>query len=94
MKFLIPLVSFLFTQYHALGQESHMVFKNEKDSSQNFYIVRPPRSAIKGLLVLNDRTLSDSAKRKAFEAGILIMTVVPAANALDNLTGDSVAGTY
>jgi hypothetical protein len=74
----------------SFGQDFHIVYRNSKDSSQNLYAVRPPKGLIKGLLVLNDRALSDSAKVKAYESGILTLSVLPASNSLDNLTSDSI----
>ncbi len=88
MKSILTLF-FLFLVEIAIGQQFKVVFKNPKDSSQNFYVVRPPKDIIKGLLVLNDRALSDSAKMKAYDSGIMTLTVVPSSNFLNNLTSDS-----
>jgi hypothetical protein len=73
----------------AAGQAVETIYRNPKDSSGNFYVIRPPKAGIKGLLVLNDRGLADSVKRKASELGIMTVTVVPSANPFDNLVGDS-----
>ncbi len=88
MRNLLILVLF-FSSKALIGQGYNIVFKNPKDSSQNFYVVRTPKDTIKGLLVLNDRALSDSAKIKAYDMGIITLTVVPTSNSLQNLTSDS-----
>lgn len=89
MRQLAILISVFFCSNILLGQSLHIVFKNPKDSSQNFYVVRTPKDTIKGMLVLNDRALSDSAKKKAADIGIITLTVVPSSNSLQNLTSDS-----
>jgi hypothetical protein len=66
------------------------VYNNPKDSSQNFYILRLPKESIKGLLVLNARNLSDSSNQKAQKLGICILTIVPTARPLENLTSNAV----
>ncbi len=75
------------------GQQKKTVYRDSRDSTRNFYVIRPPREAITGLLVLNDRGLSDSAKMDAWQRGIMILTVVPADNSLDNLTSNAVLDT-
>lgn len=77
----------------ALGQQSKTVYKNPKDSSQNFYVIRLPKDTIKGLLVLNARALSDSSKIAAYNLGICTLTIIPTTNYLDNLTSDSIINT-
>ncbi len=74
----------------SLGQQSKTVYKNPKDSSQNFYIIRLPKDTIKGLLVLNARGLSDSSKIIAYNLGICTLTIMPTTSYLDNLTSDSI----
>ena len=89
MKYPLTVILFFFIQI-SFGQTSYVVFRNPKDSSQNLYIVRPPKAVIKGVLVLNDRALSDSSKMKAYETGILTLTIVPTSNSLDNLMSDAI----
>ncbi len=62
------------------SQRYTIIYKDVKDSTQNFYVVRPPRDSIRGLLVLNDHALSDSAKSLAYQLGIMTLTVVPTNN--------------
>lgn len=88
MRYLTILILF-FSSKSVIAQQVHIVFKNPKDSSQNFYVVRTPKYPIKGLLVLNDRALSDSAKKKAYNMGICTVTVIPTSNYLQNLTSNS-----
>jgi hypothetical protein len=92
MRFLIILSLFLFAKM-ALGQQSKTVYKNPKDSSQNFYVIRLPKDTIKGLLVLNARALSDSSKITAYNLGICTLTIIPTISYLDNLTSDSIINT-
>lgn len=61
------------------------IYRSPSDHSQNFYVLRLPEGPVKGLLVLNARTLPDTANRTAANLGIGILTVVPVANQLDNL---------
>jgi hypothetical protein len=77
----------------AFGQRVQKVFRDPQDHAQNFYILRLPGSDVKGLLVLNGRTLSDSANRTAEKLGIGILTVAPASNQLDNLLSSAVLDT-
>lgn len=72
------------------GQSYKIVYQNPKDTTQNFYVIRLPKNAIKGLLVLNDRALSDSAKLKAYNLGICTLTIVPTSQSLDNLTSNDI----
>ncbi len=72
------------------GQRYTIIYKDPKDSTQNFYVVRPPKEAITGLLVLNDHALSDSAKSMAYQQGIMTLTVVPTNDPLRNLTDKTV----
>ncbi|MGI4020088.1 MAG: hypothetical protein ACRYFA_01150 [Janthinobacterium lividum] len=88
MRYFFTLVLFLISK-SIFAQQVHTVFRNLKDSSENFYVVRTPKYPIKGLLVLNDRALSDSAKKKAYDMGICTITVVPTSNYLQNLTSNS-----
>ena len=92
MKFLI-ILSLLFIGKMSLGQQSKAVYKNPKDSSQNFYVIRLPKDTIKGLLVLNARALSDSSKIIAYNLGICTLTIMPTTSYLDNLTSDSIINT-
>jgi hypothetical protein len=85
------LLSLLFLSKLSLGQQ--YVYKNPKDSSENFYIVRLPKENIKGLLVLNARVLSDSSITKAFNSGVCVLTIVPTARPLDNLTSENILNT-
>src|SRR5215467_14472331 len=89
MKSLI-VFSLLLIGKTSLGQSSTTVYKNPSDSSHNFYVIRLPKSSIRGLLVLNARFLSDTSNMKAYNLGICILTVMPTTNYLDNLTSDSV----
>ncbi len=75
------------------GQSYKIVYENPKDSTQNFYVIRLPKDVIKGLLVLNDRALSDSSKLRAYNLGICTLTVVPTAQSLDNLTSNDILNT-
>jgi hypothetical protein len=92
MKSLIILL-LLFIGKVSFGQQSKTVYKNPKDSTQNFYVIRLPKGAIKGLLVLNARALSDSSKIIAYNLGICTLTIMPTAKYLDNLTSDSIIHT-
>jgi len=74
----------------SLGQQHKVVYENEKDSSQNYYIIDLPKDTIKGLLVLNARILSDSSKMTASRLGICTLTIVPTTNHLDNLASSSI----
>lgn len=92
MKLLLILSLFFFVE-NVIGQQNKTVYENPKDSSHNFYIIRLPKDATKGLLVLNDRTLSDSFTIAAYNLGICILTIVPTAKSLDNMTSDSILNT-
>lgn len=92
MKPLI-ILSLLFIGKIAFGQEAKTIYKNPKDSSQNFYVIRLPKGAIKGLLVLNARALSDSSKLTAYNLGICTLTIMPTTSYLNNLTSDSILNT-
>ena len=92
MKFII-ILSLFFIGNKLLGQQSKVIYKNPNDSSQNFYVITLPKDTIKGLLVLNARTLSDSSKITAYSLGICTLTIVPTANSLENLTSDRILNT-
>jgi hypothetical protein len=92
MKYLV-ILSLLFIGKMSLGQQYKVVYKNPADSSQNFYIITLPKDTIKGLLVLNARTLSDSSKMTAYSLGICTLTIVPTAKSLDNLTSNGILNT-
>lgn len=92
MRYLL-IISFLFTQQISLAQQAKTVYRDRTDSSQNFYILTPPKGAIKGLLVLNMKVLSDSSKEQAYNLGICTLTVVPTTKPLDNLISDKVLNT-
>ncbi|KAA2241715.1 hypothetical protein F0L74_17730 [Chitinophaga agrisoli] len=89
----IPILYLCLFAFTARGQQKKTIYRDSRDSTHNFYVIRPPREAITGLLVLNDRGLSDSAKMDAWQQGIMILTVVPAVNSLDNLTSNAVLDT-
>lgn len=82
----IGLISMLLLTEIGYGQRYTIVYKDAKDSTQHFYVVRPPKESIRGLLVLNDHALSDSAKSLAYQLGIMTLTVVPTNDPLRNLT--------
>jgi hypothetical protein len=84
MKYLVLILSTLTWQI-SFCQEPKTIYRNHTDSSQNFYIVTLPKEKIKGLLVLNYKILSDSAKKQAFDLGICTLTIIPTKNPLDNL---------
>lgn len=90
---LLVLILLFFLAKFSNGQSYKIVYNNSKDSTQNFYIIRLPKDNIKGLLVLNDRALSDSSKLEAYNLGICILTVVPTSQSLDNLTSNDVLNT-
>jgi hypothetical protein len=69
----------------AHAQRVLKVYRNPNDHTQNFYVLRLPEGKMKGLLVLNARTLADSANRKANALGVGILSVVPVSSQLDNL---------
>jgi hypothetical protein len=71
-----------------LAQEAQRVYLSPQDSTQNYYVARPPKGIIKGLLVLNQASLSDSGKLKAFEMGVMTVTVIPSSNYILNLTDE------
>lgn len=72
------------------AQRYTIIHKDPKASTQNFYVVRPPKESIRGLLVLNDHALSDSAKSLAYQQGIMPLTVVPTNELLRNLTDKTI----
>jgi hypothetical protein len=83
---------FLVTIWHVvvIAQKPVYVYRNFKDSTQNFYVVRPPAAQVIGAVVLINRGLSDSTKKKAYAKGVLLMTAVLAENYLDFLTDDHI----
>lgn len=82
---LIYLLGLMILAKIGYGQRYTVIYKDSKDSTQNFYVVRPPKGSIIGLLVLNDHALSDSAKSIAYQQGIMTLTVVPTNEPLKNL---------
>jgi hypothetical protein len=92
MKSLILLTLLLIGKISS-GQQAKTVYRNPKDSSQNFYIITLPKDAVKGLLVLNARILADSSKKTAYNLGICTLTVIPTGNNIDNLTSNSILNT-
>ncbi|AUD04106.1 hypothetical protein [Spirosoma pollinicola] len=86
----IGLISLLILAKIGYGQRYTIIYKDAKDSTQNFYVVRPPKDSIRGLLVLNDHALSDSAKSLAYQQGIMTLTVVPTNDPLRNLTDKTI----
>ena len=89
MKHLILLFLIVFTTT-LFAQGINTVYRNHKDSTQNYDVVIPTKGAINGLLVLNQASLSDSVQQKASEMGIMTLTLIPTSNYLLNLTSDSV----
>jgi hypothetical protein len=92
MKSLI-FIAFLLIGETSSGQQGKIVYRNPKDSSQNFYIITLPKDTIKGLLVLNARILSDSSNIQAYNMGICTLTIIPTAKTLDNLTSNTILNT-
>lgn len=88
-KWIYQLGLVLLTQI-AYGQRYKISYMNPSDSTQNFYVVRPPKDKTIGLLVLNDHGMSDSAKSIAYQQGIMIVTVVPTNDPLRNLTDKTI----
>lgn len=89
-----PLIGMFLTVCSCLNaQPVKTVYRTTGDSTQNFYIIRTPSSPPRGLLVLNARTLSDTANMIANYSGVCIVTIVPTANNLDNLTSISLLNT-
>ena len=86
----IALLSLMMLAKIGYGQRYTIIYKDAKDSTQNFYVVRPPKDSIRGLLVLNDHGLSDSAKSLAYQQGIMTLTVVPTNDPLRNLTDKTI----
>lgn len=86
----IGLISLLILAKIGYSQRYTIIYKDAKDSTQNFYVVRPPIDSIRGLLVLNDHALSDSAKSLAYQQGIMTLTVVPTNDPLRNLTDKTI----
>ena len=78
--------------YSAFAQKPVYVYKTSNDSTQNFYTKRIPSVPVKGLLVINLRSLSDSIKNYALNNGIMLISIVPLKpeNALQLLTDDKV----
>jgi len=66
-----------------LAQQVNFIYRNSRDSLQNFYVVRPPVGKAAGGIILIQRGLSDSSKKIAYSKGILLMTVVLTNNDLD-----------
>ncbi|PWV46111.1 hypothetical protein [Chitinophaga sp. S165] len=64
------------------------IYRNAKDSLQNFYTVRQPADKVKGAIVLISTGLSEAAKKAAYEKGVLLMTAVLTDNDLDFLMDD------
>jgi len=72
------LVGFLFAiSYSAYAQKAIYVYKISNDSTQNFYTKRIPKVPVRGLLVINLRSLTDSIKTYALRNGIILMSIVP-----------------
>ena len=67
----------------ASAQQPTYVYRNPKDTGQNFYVVRPPAGKVTGAVVLINRGVSDSTKREAYAKGVLLMTAVLTNNYLD-----------
>jgi len=76
MKHLVPLICLLLCFYISKAQKAIYVYKSPGDSTQNFYIKRLPHGPIKGLLVINLRSVSDSSKTYALDHGIMLMGVI------------------
>lgn len=91
-KNLFILLCVILSAQLSFGQSSLpvYVYKTKGDSTQNFYVKRVPKGTIKGLLVINLRSLSDSVKAYAADNGIMILSLVPVKteDALELMTSD------
>jgi hypothetical protein len=83
----------LILMHSAHAQQTLKVYRNPGDHTQNFYVLRLPKNEIKGLLVLNARSLSDTANKTADALGIGILTIVPVSNTLENLLSSTLLDT-
>src|ERR1700754_101111 len=92
VKCIVLIVSLSTISNYAYSQKPIYVYKTSNDSTQNFYTKRIPKAPIKGLLVINLRSLSDSIKTYALKNGIMLMSIVPLKpdSALQYFTDDSV----
>jgi hypothetical protein len=87
--FLVSLC-FVIVSQCAFCQSPVYVYKTKGDSTQNFYVKRVPEGAIKGILAINLRSVSDSIKTYALDNGIMLLSLVPVKvdNALELMTSD------
>jgi hypothetical protein len=76
MKHTLSLVFLLLWCHLSNGQKAIHVYQSLNDSTQNFYIKRLPTGTIKGLLVINLRSVTDSSKTYALQHGIMLMGII------------------
>ncbi len=67
------------------SQQPVYIYRNAKDSLQNFYTIRQPAGQVNGAIVLVSTGLSEGAKKAAYAKGILLMTAVLTDTDLDFL---------
>lgn len=77
MKYFPTIFLALLSFQQSYAQNPIIVYKSKGDSTQNFYIKRVPTVPIKGLLVINLRSVSDSAKSYALAHGVMLLGLIP-----------------